>query len=92
MQLTEQGILHIEEKDISSLYCYRDRDGTAFDTSFLFELQLQGLTLTQGSVQTIQFDFDEEEFPLYEERERLVAEVQSAVRTVDTQYDGSIVR
>ena len=54
MQLTEQGILHIEEEDISSLYCYRDMDGMAFDASFLFELQLQGLTLTQGSVRGIQ--------------------------------------
>ncbi|WP_440112876.1 hypothetical protein [Paenibacillus sp. QZ-Y1] len=53
MQLTEQGILHIEEDDISSLYCYQDQDGMGFDASFLFELQLQGLTLTQGSVQAI---------------------------------------
>ncbi|GAS83875.1 hypothetical protein BK131_27615 [Paenibacillus amylolyticus] len=92
MQLTEQGILHIEEDDISSLYCYRDLDGMAFDASFLFELQLQELTLSPGSVRAIQFDFEGEEAPLYEERERLVTEVQSAVRTVDTQYDGSIVK
>lgn len=92
MQLTEQGILHIKEDDISSLYCYRDLDGMAFDASLLFELQLQGLTLTQGSVRAIQFDFEAEESPLYEERERLVAEVQSAVHTVDAQYDGSIVK
>ncbi|WP_340014527.1 hypothetical protein [Paenibacillus sp. FSL K6-1318] len=92
MQLTEQGILHIDEEDISTMYCYRDRDGMAFDASFLFELQLQELTLSQGSVRAIQFDFEEEEVPHYEERERLVSEVQSAVRTVDTQYDGSIVK
>lgn len=63
MQLTEQGILHIEEDDISSLYCYRDQDGMGFEASFLFELQLQGLTLTQGSVRAIQFGFEEEEAP-----------------------------
>lgn len=49
MQLTEQGILHIEEDDISSLYCYRDQDGMGFDASFLFELQLQGLTLNKAA-------------------------------------------
>ncbi|WP_264933151.1 hypothetical protein [Paenibacillus sp. LS1] len=92
MKLTEQGILHIEEEDISTMYCYRDRDGMAFDATFLFELQFHELTLSPGSVRAIQFDFEEEEAPLYEERERLVAEVQSALRTVDTQYDGSIVR
>ncbi|WP_419890095.1 hypothetical protein [Paenibacillus xylanexedens] len=92
MQLTERGILHIEEDDISSLYCYRDQDGMGFDASFLFELQLQGLTLTQGSVRAIQFGFEEEEAPLYDERERLVTEVKSAVLTVDSQYDGSIVK
>ncbi|UOK63061.1 hypothetical protein MT997_34200 [Paenibacillus sp. OVF10] len=64
MQLTEQGILHIKEDDISSLYCYRDLDGMAFDASLLFELQLQGLTLPQGSVRAIQFDFEAEESPL----------------------------
>ncbi|PQZ99868.1 MULTISPECIES: hypothetical protein [unclassified Paenibacillus] len=82
MQLTEQGILHIEEEDISSLYCYRDTDGKAFDASFLFELQLQGLTLPPGSVRGIQFDFEEEESPLYEDRERLVAEVRCSQRFV----------
>ncbi|MDT0121017.1 hypothetical protein Q9R46_00065 [Paenibacillus sp. RRE4] len=93
MKLTEQGVLVVEEKDIDSLYCYRDRDGTRFDDSFLFELKfLQKMTLSEGDVRTIHFQFDEEEMPLYEERERLVSEVQSAVRTLDPKYDGSFVK
>ncbi|PQP84758.1 hypothetical protein C0Q44_09580 [Paenibacillus sp. PCH8] len=91
MQLTDQGILQIEKDDLSTLYCYRDRDGMDFDASFLFELQLQELSLPPGSVTAIRFNFEAEEEPLYDERERLVTEVQSAVRTVDPQYDGSIV-
>ncbi|WP_434749339.1 hypothetical protein [Paenibacillus amylolyticus] len=92
MQLTEQGILQLEEKDISSLYFYRDQDGMSFDVSFLFELKLQNLTLPADRIQAIHFQFEKEEEPLYEERERLVSEVQSAVRTLDPNYDGSIVK
>lgn len=89
MKLTELGVLVVEEKDIDYMYCYRDRDGIRFDDSFLSFLESQKITLSEGDVRTIHFQFDEEEMPLYEERERLVSEVQSAVRTLDPSYDGS---
>ncbi|MCP1131817.1 hypothetical protein NKT34_00690 [Paenibacillus polysaccharolyticus] len=92
MKLTEQGVLVLEEKDIDYMYCYRDRDGFRFDDSFFIELESQKITFSEGDVRTIHFQFDKEEYPLYEERERLVSEVQSAVRTLDPSYDGSFVK
>ncbi|WP_251511357.1 hypothetical protein [Paenibacillus polysaccharolyticus] len=91
MKLTEQGVLVVEEKDIDYMYCYRDRDGFRFDDSFFIELESQKITLSEGDVRTIHFQF-KEEMPLYEERGRLVSEVQSAVRTLDPSYDGSFVK
>ncbi|WP_229730061.1 hypothetical protein [Paenibacillus silvae] len=92
MKLTELGVLVLEEKDIDYMYCYRDRDGIRFDDSFLSFLESQKITLSEGDVRTIHFQFDKEEMPLYEERERLISEVQSAVRTLDPKYDGSFVK
>ncbi|MFC9712176.1 hypothetical protein ACFTRD_28960 [Paenibacillus sp. NPDC056933] len=88
MQWTEHGVLQIVDEDISSLYCYHDRDGMGYDDSFLFELQLQNVSLTPGSVSAIQFVL-EEESPL---REGIIEDVQTAIRSVDTQYNGSIVK
>jgi hypothetical protein len=92
MKLTEEGVLVLEEKDIDYMYCYRDRDGIRFDDSFLIQLESHNMTLSEGDVRTIHFQFDEEEMPLYEERGRLISEVQSAVRTLDPSYDGSFVK
>ncbi|WP_146259774.1 hypothetical protein [Paenibacillus silvae] len=92
MKLTEEGVLVLEEKDIDYMHCYRDRDGIRFDDSFFYFLESHNMTLSEGDVRTIQFQFDKEEMPLYEERERLISEVQSAVRTLDPKYDGSFVK
>ncbi|MGC5775997.1 hypothetical protein [Paenibacillus pabuli] len=88
MQWAEHGVLQIVDEDISSLYCYYDRDGMGYDESFLFELQLQNLPLTPGSVSAIQFVLVDES-PL---REGIIEDVQAAIRSVDTQYNGSIIK
>ncbi|GGF95776.1 hypothetical protein GCM10010912_45900 [Paenibacillus albidus] len=53
MELTEQGVLIIDEEDICKLYFYLEFDGVLFKDSFRFEMRLQDIELDPGSVSAV---------------------------------------
>jgi len=48
------GRFIVEDKDISAIWCYRDRDGIHFEDGFRFEMQLQDIVIYPGSIQAVE--------------------------------------
>ncbi|WP_338551385.1 hypothetical protein [Paenibacillus sp. KS-LC4] len=78
MKLTENGILILDEEDVSGMYCYRDRDGTDFIDGFKFELKLQDIVVTPGSIVSVQFPED-----LYNQPEEIKQAVYAAIEDIE---------
>ncbi|ANF96246.1 hypothetical protein [Paenibacillus bovis] len=50
----DHGRFVVEDKDISAIWCYRDRDGIHFEDGFRFEMQLQDIVIYPGSIHTVE--------------------------------------
>lgn len=88
MQFTEQGVLSVTLEDISGLYAYRDRDGVAFEDGFTFELKLQRIELTSGSVRGVELQFSAAELVYPEDYTELQEPIYSVVRQADPSFHG----
>ncbi|MNW28922.1 hypothetical protein D3C74_57630 [compost metagenome] len=91
MQFTELGVLNVTLEDISGLYAYRDRDGVAFADGFAFELKLQRIALTPGSVRSVrgvELQFSSAELVYPEDYTELEEAVYSVVRQADPSFHG----
>ncbi|MEK3785265.1 hypothetical protein [Paenibacillus sp. FSL K6-1230] len=88
MQFTDQGILNVTLEDISGLYAYRDRDGVAFADGLAFELKLQRIELTPGSVRGVELQFGSAELVYPEDYAELQEAVYAVVRQTDPEFHG----
>lgn len=83
MELTDQGVLRIEQQDIHYLYFFLQREGMSFEDSFRFEMQLQGIELDPGSVTAVHFpEMPDDDLPP-EDRPAILEAIYSVIREND---------